>query len=210
MKLNNEDYKQLWNNRYDNAEYAYGKTPNLFFKQQLEQLPVGNILLPAEGEGRNAVYAASKGWDVTAFDLSEKGKEKAEQLADDFKVSINYLVGDLEQLDFKEQTFDVIGLIYAHFLADQKSVMHQKLSTYLKKGGIIIFEAFGKKNLPLVKANPKVGGAMDEGMLFSAEEIKTDFPNFEIHLLEEKETELKEGLYHNGTGSVIRFVGRKL
>lgn len=210
MKFNNEDYKQLWDNRYKGTEYAYGKSPNLFFKEQLEQLPVGNILLPAEGEGRNAVYAASNGWDVTAIDLSEKGREKAKELADMYDVSVNYLVGDLGQFDFKEETFDVIGLIYAHFLADKKSEIHQKLSTYLKKGGIVIFEAFSKNNLPLVKANPKVGGAMDESMLFSIAEIKADFPDFEIHLLEEKETDLKEGLYHNGTGSVIRFVGRKL
>jgi ubiquinone/menaquinone biosynthesis C-methylase UbiE len=210
MKFNNEDYKQFWNGRYGNGEYAYGKTPNLFFKEQLEQLPAGNILLPAEGEGRNAVYAASKGWNVTAFDISEKGRGKARELADEHNVSITYLVGDLEQLDLKEETFDAIGLIYAHFLADKKSALNKKLSTYLKKDGIIIFEAFSKKNLPLVKANPKVGGAMDESMLFSREEIKVDFPDFEIQVLEEKEAELQEGIYHNGKGSVIRFVGRKL
>lgn len=210
MHLKSEDYKRLWDSRYGNPEYAYGKSPNLFFKAQLDRLPAGNILLPAEGEGRNAVYAATTGWNVTAFDLSEKGKEKADKLADECDVSIKYLVGDLEQLDFDKERFDVVGLIYAHFLADKKTILHKKLSTYLKKGGIIIFEGFGKKNLPLVKANPKVGGAMDESMLFSTEELEADFPDFEIQLLEETETELKEGLYHNGTGSVIRLVGRKL
>ena len=46
-------------------------------------------------------------------------------------------------------------------------------------------------------------------MLFSIDEIKSDFDNYEIIELEEKEIELKEGLFHNGQGSVIRFVGRK-
>ena len=75
---------------------------------------------------------------------------------------------------------------------------------------MIIFEAFGKGHVPLVQANPDVGGAMDEKMLFSLKEIRPAFPDFNIQLLEETEAELKEGLYHNGTGSVVRFVGQKL
>lgn len=116
----------------------------------------------------------------------------------------------MEYLDFNEDTFDAIGLIYAHFLANKKSIFHSKLSAYIKAGGITIFEAFSKNNLPLVEANPNVGGAMDVNMLFSKEEIEADFSHYERLLLEEKEVELKEGLYHNGIGSVIRFVGRKL
>ncbi|MCQ4141900.1 bifunctional 2-polyprenyl-6-hydroxyphenol methylase/3-demethylubiquinol 3-O-methyltransferase UbiG [Chryseobacterium sp. EO14] len=210
MNSESENYKKLWDTRYGSPEFAYGKLPNQFFKERLDPLPSGNILLPAEGEGRNAVYAASKGWKVTAFDLSDKGKEKAEKLADEYNLSFHYLIGDLEQFDFEKESFDIIGFIYAHFLSEKKAALHRKLNTYLKRGGIIIFEAFGKKNLPLVKANPKVGGAMPESMLFSTEELKEDFSNYEILLLEEKEIVLSEGLYHNGTGSVIRFVGRKL
>lgn len=209
MTSKNESYKLLWDTRYSEVEYAYGKEPNLFFKEQLEKLNPGSILLPAEGEGRNAVYAATKNWDVTAFDLSEAGKLKALLLAEEFGVSINYLVGDLEHLNFNKHAFDAIGLIYSHFLGDKKSLFHKKLDYYLKPGGVIIFEAFGKKNLPLVKANPKVGGSMDVNMLFSMEEIAADFSNYKIDLLEEREIKLNEGIYHNGIGSVIRFAGRK-
>ncbi len=210
MNLDQEAYRKLWDHRYANPEYAYGKSPNLFLKQQLDMLPSGNILFPAEGEGRNAVYAATRGWDVTAFDLSVIGKEKAMQLAGEYNVSINYLIGDIAELNFKEEGFDVVALTYAHFLADTKNSALKKLCTYVKKGGIIIFEAFGKGHVPWVQANPKVGGAMDEKMLFSLKEIRSAFPDFDIQLLEETEAELKEGLYHNGTGSVVRFVGQKL
>jgi ubiquinone/menaquinone biosynthesis C-methylase UbiE len=209
MTSKNESYKQLWDTRYGEVEYAYGKEPNLFFKEQLEKFKSGSILLPAEGEGRNAVYAATKNWKVTAFDLSEAGKIKALLLAKEYSVSINYLVGDLEHLDFDKHAFDAIGLIYSHFLGNKKSLFHKKLDYYLKPGGIVIFEAFSKKNLSLVKANPKVGGAMDVTMLFSMEEIETDFSNYKLDLLEEREIQLQEGIYHNGIGSVIRFVGRK-
>jgi hypothetical protein len=70
-----------WNERYGADEYVYGKEPNGFLKEFIDNHPPGKILLPAEGEGRNAVYAASKGWEVTAFDFSEEGKKKALKLA---------------------------------------------------------------------------------------------------------------------------------
>ena len=79
----------------------------------------------------------------------------------------------------------------------------------MKKNGIIIFEAFSKKNIDYVTANEKVGGPKDIESLFSIDEIKLDFPNYTIIELVEQDIELNEGLYHNGTGSVIRFVGRK-
>lgn len=59
----------------------YMENPNAFFAEQLESLTIGNILFPCEGEGRNAVYASSKGWNTVAFDGSFQGKEKAEKLS---------------------------------------------------------------------------------------------------------------------------------
>jgi hypothetical protein len=84
------------------------------------------------------------------------------------------------------------------------------LDKLLRKGGILIFEAFSKKHLEYVTKNDKVGGPRDIESLFSIEEIKADFSNYEVLELLEKEIVLNEGLFHNGTGSVIRFVGRKL
>ena len=73
--------KEFWNERYYENGYAYGEEANIFFKEELLKLKPGNILLPAEGEGRNAVFAAKQGWEVEAFDISDVGKEKAIQLA---------------------------------------------------------------------------------------------------------------------------------
>ncbi|MDQ0064375.1 class I SAM-dependent methyltransferase [Chryseobacterium lathyri] len=199
-----------WNDRYSSEEFAYGTEPNNYLKEQLEKLEPGSVLFPAEGEGRNAVFAAVKGWNVSAFDISSEGKSKALQLAENKNVTIDYQVGELQALNFQTEQFDAIALIYAHFPADIKSSVHQMLDQYLRKGGIIIFEAFSKNHLDYVTKNEKVGGPKDIGSLFSTDEIKADFPDYDIIQLEEMEIELNEGLFHNGTGSVIRFVGRKL
>ena len=203
------NWTKRWDDRYSSEEFAYGEEPNNFLKEQLKKLSPSTILFPAEGEGRNAIFAAKLGWKVAAFDISEEGRNKALRLAENNNVSIDYQVGELETLDFEENQFDAIALIYAHFPAMIKSEIHKQLDKLLKKDGIIIFEAFSKKHLEYVTKNEKVGGPKDIESLFSVEEIKADFPNYEIIKLEEKEIELNEGLYHNGTGSVIRFIGRK-
>ena len=202
--------KEMWNERYAQKTFAYGEEPNVFLKEQLIEIKPGKALFPAEGEGRNAVYTATLGWKVNAFDLSKEGKQKAIKLASEKNTELNYDVGEFQELNYDNESFDLIALIYAHFPANKKSEYHKELIKKLKKGGIIIFEAFSKSNLEYVAKNPNIGGPKDIDMLFSTEEIKSDFEYFEIVLLEEKLVELSEGLYHNGIGSVIRFVGRKL
>lgn len=198
-----------WNDRFGKKEYAYGKEPNEYLKEQLAKLPVGNILFAAEGEGRNAVFAAQLGWEVAAFDISLEGKKKALQLATERGVTLDYRVGELPALGYAPNQFDALALIYAHFPAAIKSQMHRELDRYVRKGGVVIFEAFSKKHLEYNSKNEKVGGPKDLGSLFSIEEIQADFSHYDVLELEEKEIDLKEGLYHNGKGAVVRFVGRK-
>jgi len=204
-----DPWTDRWNERYSGAAFAYGESPNNYLKEQLELLDPGTILFPAEGEGRNAVFAAKLGWSVSAFDISDEGKKKALQLAAANGVGIDYQVGELSALQYSPGQFDAIALIYAHFPASIKSTYHKALDHYLRKGGIVIFEAFSKKHLDYIARNPKVGGPQDIGMLFSIDEIKSDFPEYEWIQLVEMEIELHEGSFHDGTGSVIRFVGRK-
>ncbi len=198
-----------WNERYRNEAFAYGTLPNQFLKEQLEKLQPGTILFPAEGEGRNAVFAAQRGWQVDAFDISEEGQKKAMRLAEAQQVTINYRVGELQAMSYLPVQFDAIAFIYAHFPAAIKSQYHQILSTSLRAGGMVIFEAFSKRHIDYVIQNPAVGGPRDIPSLFSVEELQADFSNFEFLQLEETEIELNEGLFHQGRGSVIRFIGRK-
>jgi len=205
----NEAWTERWNDRYSKDEFAYGENPNNYLKEQLEKLDPGKILFAAEGEGRNAVFAAKLGWEVSAFDISIEGKNKALRLAESNNVTIEYKVGELETLNYDNDQFDAIALIYAHFPAEIKSLYHKTLDKYLRTKGIIIFEAFSKKHIEYLEKNQNVGGPKEIEMLFSIDEIISDFRNYEIIELEEKEIELNEGLFHNGKGSVIRFVGQK-
>ena len=200
---------QKWDDRYRDVEFAYGKEPNIFFKEWLLKLDPGSILMPADGEGRNGVFAAQLGWKVDAFDISIEGKNKALQLAKENNVSIHYIVEDLDLLQYEKETFDAIGLIYAHFPAEKKAIFHKKLNTYLKPGGVVILEGFSKNHINYNKRNPKVGGPKDLDTLFSEAEIINDFKNYDTLLLKEEEILLNEGKYHIGKGSVIRFIGRK-
>ena len=201
--------KDFWNQRYSAAEYAYGEKANEYIKQQLIRLPLGKALFPAEGEGRNAVFAAGLGWQVYAFDMSEAGREKALALAKRKNVSIDYTVSNLEEITYSPKSFDALVLVFAHFPGTKRNVFHKKLGALVKPGGHIILEGFSKKHLTFNAVNDKVGGPKDESMLFSIAEIEADFPDFDVIELIEKEIDLDEGLYHKGRASVVRFVGKK-
>lgn len=200
---------QKWDERYKEEQYAYGKEPNVFFREWLSRFPAGAILMPADGEGRNGVHAARTGWKVTSVDQSSEGRSKALQLAGENNVALEYIVGDLETLTFVRESFDAVGLVYAHVEAAKKSILHKAVHDCLKQGGVVILEAFSKRHVEYKKRDPGVGGPDDLGTLYSASEILADFGNYDVLLLEEKEILLNEGAYHNGKGSVIRFVGRK-
>lgn len=209
--MNLNKMSEMWDERYSHPEYAYGIEPNDFLKATIDYLQLtGSILLPADGEGRNGVYAAKKGLNVTAFDISIEGKNKALKLANKENVEIDYQVGDFFELDCSKQTYNAVALIFAHFPPPILSKYHQKLAELIEPNGFVILEGFSKNHLNYQEEYPKVGGPKNIDMLFSKESIQSDFPGFEIIQLEECEVELKEGIYHQGKGSVIRFIGRKM
>lgn len=195
---------EFWNERYAVEEYVYGMEPNHFFREQLEKLSPGKILFPAEGEGRNAVHAARMGWQATAFDASTEARKKAERLAKQNGVAIDYHTADYDNVDFPEESFDCIVLIYAHMLPLKREKIHRKLASFLKPGGQLILEGFSKKQI-----NYNTGGPRNEAMLFSVQEIRSDFQLFTHLTTTEKLIELDEGIFHSGTTSVIQVLGRK-
>ena len=199
----------MWDNRYSSDDYVYGISPNAFLKDTIEKYKLkGKMLLPAEGEGRNAVYAAKSGLKVTAFDISIEGKKKALKLATKENVNIEYEVGDFLDLDVINNKYESVALIFAHFPPPILSKYHKMIGDLIMPNGMIILEGFSKNHLKNRKENHNIGPNKSE-MLFSKESIQNDFPDFEIIQLEEKQVELNEGTFHNGIGSVIRFIGRK-
>ena len=194
----------FWNERYKTNDYAYGIEPNSFLKNQLKNMTPGKILFPAEGEGRNAVYAATKGWQVTAFDQSIEGKRKADVLALQKGVKIDYKIDNFEFVEFALESFDCVALVFAHINPVKREEYHKKLISFLKPGGKLILEGFSKNQ---IKNNS--GGPRDIDMLFSGNEMKNDFGSLSKLDISEEEVILDEGTFHQGLASVIRVTGIK-
>lgn len=193
-----------WDQRYSSDTYVYGKEANAFFSAQLEHMKPGFLLLPGEGEGRNAVYAAGMGWKVTAFDQSRVGQSKALALASEFKVEISYRVSSLADFHFSEDFYDVVGLFFFHTDPKSRKYLHQEVIRTLKPGGKLILEAFHKEQI-----GNNTGGPRSPGMLFDEMTLAADFISLETHMLEKKTVILDEGPFHQGGAEIIRYIGIK-
>ncbi len=197
--------KEFWNQRYQEEQSVYGNEPNDYFRQKLDLLAAGSILLPCEGEGRNALYAAKCGWDVQAFDQSDVAQQKSLQMAEEQKLHIRYEVSDVLSYHYAAEMFDVVALIYSHQAGDIRHTFHAHCIKTLKQGGYIILEGFSKQQIHYPSGGPK-----DIGMLYSIEEMLNDFGNLKMLELEEKRITLNEGAYHQGDASVIRLFAQKI
>ncbi|MBN1119309.1 MAG: class I SAM-dependent methyltransferase [Bacteroidales bacterium] len=195
---------ETWNERYQVEEYVYGREPNQFFKSELLHLKPGNILFPADGEGRNSVYSATLGWKAFAFDSSEVAKEKALKLANKFKVCIDYQLASYNDAQYEPDFFDCIALLFAHMPSRLRAKQHQKLLSYLKPGGTLILEAYSKEQI-----NYNTGGPKNIDLLYSKNELEEDFKELSTYDISISTICLDEGIMHNGKSSVIRFVGTK-
>ncbi|MDE3185221.1 MAG: methyltransferase domain-containing protein [Bacteroidota bacterium] len=196
--------KKFWNDRYAAEEFVYGKEPNEFFKSELSNLQPGKLLLPCEGEGRNAVFAARQKWKVDAFDQSEKGKEKCLALANQYKVTVNYTIADALEIEMGENKYDMIALIFAHFPSAIRKQFHQKCINALKPGGLLLLEAFNPLQL-----NNESGGPKDPDMLYTTAILRDDFGNLNFKYLQELKVNLSEGKHHEGKADVIRLLATK-
>lgn len=195
---------EFWDNRYETNKTVYGDKPNQFFKSFIDTHKPGTILLPAEGEGRNAVYAALKGWKVDAFDFSKVAKEKALKRAQEMKVKINYKVMDIENYKASKQ-YDAVGLIYVHLEPILRKKFHSEIAASLTSAGYLIFEAFAKE-----QKNNTSGGPKDEALLYDAPSICNDFYHLHIISCGQKEVDLKEGDFHKGRAHVLQLTGQKI
>jgi 2-polyprenyl-3-methyl-5-hydroxy-6-metoxy-1,4-benzoquinol methylase len=197
--------QEFWDERFDTEEYVYGKHPNRFFKWFIDNtFQKGSILLPADGEGRNSVYAALKGWDVTAFDFSEEAKRKALDLAEEYNTNIHYKISSIEDFHTDEK-FDAIALVYLHLPSNTRREMHHKLINFLKPGGYFVMEAFSKKQIEY-----NTGGPRNIDMLYDGQKIMEDLNVLELVHYKEKLKEVNEGHFHSGKAEVIQLISRKL
>lgn len=195
--------KEKWNERYLQDDYIYGIQPNKFLEQELPSLKPGKILFPGDGEGRNSIYAAKLGWEVHAFDYSETGKQKAQKLAKQNHVNINYSISDVAEYK-THLKFDCIGIFYLHLSAEIRKKFHNQIPDLLNQNGKIIMEVFDISNQKYNIMGPRL-----PELLYSIEMLKNDFQYLKIEQIKQQNTILSEGSYHKGKAEIIRLIASK-
>ena len=203
----------FWNERYTAEEAAYGKEPNAFLVDALTQLrprlgAAPTLLLPCDGEGRNAVWAAGAGWQVSSFDYSEAGVQKSKRWAAEAAVEVNCQVADALSFEPEAQA-DVVALIYAHMPADLRATFHQRAAAWVRPGGYLVLEGFHPDQ---IRNNHPSGGPKSIDMLFTPAMLQEDFEagaGLTIESLHAVETTLAEGPFHRGPASVTQLIAYK-
>ena len=194
--------QEFWNSRYATTQYLYGTEANTFLAENAHLLR-GPVLSLSEGEGRNAVFLASRGLDVLGVDASEVGLEKAQALAKSRGLIIETEVADLAEYRPKERHFGSVISISAHLPSSIRKQLYPLVEKALQPNGILLLEAYSENQL---KRN--TGGPKDIDMLMTVEKLRAEFPNLTPLLAREIEREVSEGEGHTGMASVIQFIAR--
>jgi 2-polyprenyl-3-methyl-5-hydroxy-6-metoxy-1,4-benzoquinol methylase len=201
--------QHFWDERYAQPGYTFGEAPNAFLAAQRGLVtPNMRAFLPGDGDGRNGVWLAERGANVTTLDASKIGVHKAKLLAAERGVTIDAQLGDLDTWVWPQATFDFIASIYVHFPSAQRPRMHRRMISALKPGGLLILEGYTPRQL-MYRTRGTRGGPSDPDMLFEPEELEVDFAAAEILHLEEVVSELAEGARHVGTSAICRLVARR-
>jgi len=193
----------MWNERYAGSEFAYGTEANSFLVQNAKLL-TSPVLSLAEGEGRNAVFLASRGLDVLGVDASDVGLAKAQKLAASKGLAIRTEVADLASYEPQENYFGSVISISAHLPSNTRNRLYPLVERSLKPGGIILLESYTKAQL-----SRNTGGPKDPDLLLDLAELVKLFPNCEPIIAQEVEREIIEGKFHTGLANVVQFIARK-
>ena len=197
----------LWESRYQGGEDLFGRAPNHFFLEALQARPRGRLLLPGEGEGRNALAALRLGWSVAAFDLSDTARARAVSRAQAEGFSLAYEVGALPAVpDTPAFTglFDFIAVIFVHLPATVRRASHQALAARLAPGGTLLIQSFA----PRQAARPGMG-PNSPARLASPGTFARDCRGLEVLRARECEVVLEEGPLHTGPAAVVEFLAQR-
>lgn len=198
----------MWDDRYNQAEFVYGKEPNDFLRQHFQHIPAGgHVLCLAEGEGRNAVFLARQGYHVTAVDLSGVGLKKAKAFAEENGVDLVTVVADLAEYDLGTEIWDGIVSIWAHLPEKIRQQLHHKVERALKPNGVFILEAYTLEHLNMAgKGGPPPS---QPGSFMSLKQLAAELPTLQTIIATETQRDVQEGKMHQGPSAVVQLVARK-
>jgi cyclopropane fatty-acyl-phospholipid synthase-like methyltransferase len=194
-----------WNTRFQAEDYVYGKKPNIFLEETTRKFQLsGNALAIAEGEGRNGVFLAEQGMNVTTWDYAESGLDKTKKLAEERGVNIQTELVDLNNAKWTPDAWDEIVCIFGHFPKELREKTLVGVREAVKPGGYYITEVYSQKQIPY-----NSGGPRDINFLYRPEEFWQTFADWRILHFFMGEVVRNEGELHNGLSHVIQFVGQK-
>lgn len=195
----------FWNERYDDAHFAYGESANDFLRDHATLFEQNSTILSlAEGEGRNAVFLAKLGCKVRGVDFSDIARDKALQLAEKANTAIDYDLADLTQYDMGMMQWNGIISIFCHPSESERTQLYKQIRQALKSGGIFLLESYHKDQLKYGTGGPK-----DASHLVTLDEIKLAFNGFDIIHAANVERNVHEGAYHTGLARTTQFIARK-
>ncbi|TCM68653.1 methyltransferase family protein [Acinetobacter calcoaceticus] len=194
----------MWDQRYNQAEYAYGTQPNDFLRANYHHLPKGKILSLAEGEGRNAVFLAQHGYEVTAVDSSLVGLEKAQQLAQENGVHIHTIHADLSTFEIEPNHWDGIISIFFPMIRSERQQLYPKIIAGLKQHGVFLIEAYRPEQIAF-----GTGGGKSVETMTSQASLEQDLAGLSFLGLQSIDREVIEGQFHTGMGAVLQAIAIK-
>lgn len=194
----------MWDERYSESEYAYGKAPNQFLAEHYRAIPMGRVLSLAEGEGRNAVFLAQQGYAVSAVDASAVGLQKAERLAIENGVELDLIHADLARFDIGEAVWDGIVSIFCPLPSALRRQVYRAAVAGLKPNGVFLLEAYTPEQLAFGTGGGNSGDAMT-----TKASLLNDLKGLQFNYLEKRQRDVIEGSYHTGLGAVVQAIATK-
>jgi len=198
------DPKAMWEERYAGPDYVYGTDPNSFLLAVVEQLAPCKVLCIAEGEGRNAVYLASLGHQVTSVELTESGVAKTLALAKERGQVVDARQGDLATCDFGQNQWDLVVSIFAHTPRAVRIAVHERVVRALKPGGKFVLEAYTPDQIAR-----DTGGPKDFDLTMDLERLREELAPLVFDHAVELVRPVVEGPLHSGEGAVVQIIARK-
>ncbi len=164
-----------WNRRYAEQELVWSAGPNRFLVAEVSDLSPGRALDLACGEGRNAIWLAERGWQVTAVDYSDVAVEKGRARS----AEVEFEVTDLLDYEPPEQAFDLVIVFYLQLPADELRIVLRRAAAAVAPGGTFLLVGHDLRNL-----TDGTGGPKDAEVLYRAEEIPAALDGLEIERAE--------------------------
>ncbi|HBQ36382.1 MAG TPA: SAM-dependent methyltransferase [Rhodobacteraceae bacterium] len=196
----------MWNERYEQPGYLFGTEPAQFLRDHSGYLkPDAKALAVADGEGRNSVFMAQAGLDVTAMDYSHIAIEKAKALAMAREVSVSFNEADINSWDWQENSFDLVVAIFIQFVgATIRDQIFNGIKRTLKPGGVLMLHGYTPEQIAF-----GTGGPSQAENMYTLEILERAFGGFEILELSAYQRDLDEGDGHCGKSALIDLVARK-